>query len=80
MELIDSCSHNRAVTLYAESIGLATSFPTIPCSMSAIRMHKSEMCFRTVNEMGLSKSSLAEAIEAENKDIVVYMGEHVSKE
>ncbi|XP_061398438.1 lipase member H-A [Musca vetustissima] len=64
-----SCSHNRAVTLYAESIGLAKNFPSIPCSLKAIRMHSSSKCLDTA-----AKISVIDDVG----DGVVYMGEYVS--
>ncbi|XP_073838869.1 pancreatic lipase-related protein 2 isoform X2 [Musca autumnalis] len=61
-----SCSHNRAVTLYAESIGMPKNFPSVPCTMMAIRMRSSSKCMETASKTSWSKLS------------VVYMGEYVN--
>uniref|UniRef100_A0A1I8NTB7 Lipase domain-containing protein n=1 Tax=Stomoxys calcitrans TaxID=35570 RepID=A0A1I8NTB7_STOCA len=73
-----SCSHNRAVTLYAESIGMPRNFPALPCSLSAIRMRSSLMCLMTLSSMGSSRNALGDAINTEDRKMA-YMGEYVSK-
>ncbi|XP_058975748.1 pancreatic lipase-related protein 2 isoform X2 [Musca domestica] len=65
----NSCSHNRAVLLYAESIGLPNNFPSMPCTLKAIKMHMSSKC------MGPTPGVSVDEIG----DSVVYMGEYVSK-
>ncbi|KAM8709879.1 hypothetical protein ACLKA7_016651 [Drosophila subpalustris] len=66
-----SCSHNRAVLLYAESIGLPKSFPSISCSWKSIRSSKS--CLKKPYD------HLETAISNVDDDQVVYMGEQVSR-
>ncbi|XP_037818905.1 pancreatic triacylglycerol lipase-like [Lucilia sericata] len=73
-----SCSHNRAVILYAESIALPQNFPAIPCSLMAISMHSSDKCLQKIKDSSLSKS-LADAIAAKNDALIAYMGEGVSR-
>ncbi|XP_075163761.1 pancreatic lipase-related protein 2 isoform X2 [Haematobia irritans] len=74
----NSCSHNRAVILYAESIDLPKNFPSIPCSLSAIRMRSSFMCFMSLSSMGSDISPSVDDLSMEDREIV-YMGEYVSK-
>lgn len=69
----DSCSHNRAVQLYAESIGLPKNFPSIPCSLNAIRMRMSSVCLMNA---GVTKDS---ASEPQDQNSMVYMGESVPR-
>ncbi|KAH8302125.1 hypothetical protein KR044_003033 [Drosophila immigrans] len=59
-----SCSHNRAVLLYAESIGMPKSFPAIPCSWKSIRS---------------SRSCAGKLDTAIDDSQLVYMGEQVSR-
>ncbi|XP_037719626.1 lipase member H isoform X2 [Drosophila subpulchrella] len=64
----NSCSHNRAVMFYAESIGMPNSFPAIPCSLRAIKSRHVEDCLREKSE----------ANNTEKPDNV-FMGENVSR-
>ncbi|XP_017070912.1 lipase member H-A isoform X1 [Drosophila eugracilis] len=66
-----SCSHNRAVMFYAESIGMPKNFPAISCSLVAIKSRHAEDCLREKSE-----SKNAEKSEEEQ---TVFMGEHVSR-
>ncbi|KAM7357051.1 pancreatic triacylglycerol lipase isoform 2-T2 [Cochliomyia hominivorax] len=75
----NSCSHNRAVTLYAESIGLPQNFPAIPCPLAAIKLLSSLKCGQKVKDNRMTKSILAEAIATKNETIIAYMGDKVSK-
>ncbi|XP_001984376.2 lipase member H isoform X1 [Drosophila grimshawi] len=61
-----SCSHNRAVLFYAESIGMPKNFPAIGCGWRAIKSKSS--CSK-----GMSVS-----VANMNDDHVVYMGEQVT--
>ncbi|XP_017468684.1 PREDICTED: endothelial lipase [Rhagoletis zephyria] len=45
-----SCSHNRAVFLYAESIGQPASFPAASCTLSGIKTLNVNGCRRKVDE------------------------------
>lgn len=76
MCIADSCSHNRAVLFYAESIGLPKNFPTIPCSWKVIR--GSSSCLDHLSEFHLNNASLVEAIVNMDDGQVVYMGEQVT--
>ncbi|XP_017070913.1 lipase member H-A isoform X2 [Drosophila eugracilis] len=67
----NSCSHNRAVMFYAESIGMPKNFPAISCSLVAIKSRHAEDCLREKSE-----SKNAEKSEEEQ---TVFMGEHVSR-
>ncbi|KAH8397460.1 hypothetical protein KR222_005184 [Zaprionus bogoriensis] len=59
-----SCSHNRAVHFYAESIGLPKAFPSIPCSWKALRS---------------GSSCLQGATMADAAAQFVYMGEQLER-
>ncbi|KAL7732877.1 hypothetical protein ACLKA6_006003 [Drosophila palustris] len=72
-----SCSHNRAVLLYAESIGLPKSFPSISCSWKSIRSSKS--CLKKPYDRNINRTHLETAISNVDDDQVVYMGEQVSR-
>ncbi|XP_060658884.1 lipase member H [Drosophila nasuta] len=72
-----SCSHNRAVLLYAESIGLPKSFPSIPCSWKSIRGSRS--CAEKLSEFNLNRTELEAAIGSMDDTQVVYMGEQVAR-
>ncbi|XP_065359749.1 lipase member H-B [Calliphora vicina] len=74
-----SCSHNRAVLLYAESIALPQNFPAIPCSLAAIKTRNSGLCLQKLNKVIPTKSSLAEAIASKNDEVIAYMGEAASR-
>ncbi|KAI9587817.1 hypothetical protein GQX74_003663 [Glossina fuscipes] len=74
-----SCSHNRAVLLYAESIGLPRNFPSIPCNLHGIKSRNIGICHQEIVERGLTINSLREAIAAMDNDTVVYMGEGTPK-
>ncbi|KAH8379327.1 hypothetical protein KR009_004187 [Drosophila setifemur] len=63
-----SCSHNRAVMFYAESIGLPRNFPAIPCSLKSIKSRHAEGCLKDFSESGNP-----------DEDQMVYMGEHVNR-
>uniref|UniRef100_A0A1A9W370 Lipase domain-containing protein n=1 Tax=Glossina brevipalpis TaxID=37001 RepID=A0A1A9W370_9MUSC len=73
-----SCSHNRAVLLYAESIGLPRNFPSIPCSLHGIKSRNVGICQQKIVEQGLTVTSLREAIANMRNETVVYMGEAAS--
>ncbi|XP_017029819.1 lipase member H-A isoform X2 [Drosophila kikkawai] len=62
----NSCSHNRAVMFYAESIGMPRNFPAISCSFQAIKSRRVESCLKDNTEI----------IE---EDRFIYMGEHVNR-
>lgn len=79
MHLSDSCSHNRAVILYAESIAAPFNFPAIPCSMHAIRMRSTNLCGQKIKENGLTKVAIADAIAEKNEQVIAYMGENVGR-
>ncbi|XP_052846958.1 lipase member H isoform X2 [Drosophila gunungcola] len=67
----NSCSHNRAVLFYAESIGMKRNFPAISCSLSAIKSRHVDNCFKDKsqsNKIGLG-----------DEDQTVFMGEHVNR-
>ncbi|XP_004519163.2 endothelial lipase [Ceratitis capitata] len=64
-----SCSHDRAVFLYAESIGQPQNFPSISCTLNAIKMLNVSNCHWKV------KSIRNEAVLGE----MAFMGEEVSK-
>ncbi|XP_026833280.1 lipase member H-A isoform X2 [Drosophila erecta] len=66
----NSCSHNRAVMFYAESVGMPDNFPAISCSLGAIKSRRVEDCLREK-----SKSSAGNASEYQT----VFMGEHVNR-
>ncbi|KAH8365832.1 hypothetical protein KR093_005247 [Drosophila rubida] len=65
-----SCSHNRAVSLYAESIGLPKSFPAIACSWKSIR--SSSSCAEKLTDFNLNSTELDDTQ-------LVYMGEQVAR-
>ncbi|XP_017956665.1 lipase member H isoform X1 [Drosophila navojoa] len=71
-----SCSHNRAVFFYAESVGMPRNFPAIPCSWKVIKSSRS--CLDHLSEFHLSNASLAEAIANMDDGQVAYMGEQVT--
>ncbi|XP_022215493.2 lipase member H isoform X2 [Drosophila obscura] len=62
----NSCSHNRAVMFYAESIGMPRNFPAIPCSLKAIRSRHVNSCLR-------------ERSESVDDSEVVFMGEQARR-
>ncbi|XP_016964985.1 lipase member H-A isoform X2 [Drosophila biarmipes] len=64
----NSCSHNRAVMFYAESIGMSKNFPAIRCSLKAIKSRHVEDCLREKSQ----------ANNTDNADSV-FMGENVSR-
>ncbi|XP_039966501.1 endothelial lipase [Bactrocera tryoni] len=66
-----SCSHNRAVFLYAESIGQPKSFPAISCTLNGIKMLNTNNCRKKVKTAALK----GEMDDSE----VVFMGEEVSR-
>ncbi|XP_034137210.1 lipase member H isoform X2 [Drosophila guanche] len=67
----NSCSHNRAVMFYAESIGMPQNFPTIPCSLKAIKSRHVESCLR--------ESSRPSQNGTKSDSEVVFMGEQLSR-
>ncbi|XP_064548944.1 pancreatic lipase-related protein 2 isoform X2 [Drosophila montana] len=73
----NSCSHNRAVLFYAESIGLPRNFPSIPCSWKAIR--SSSSCLKGLAAFNLNSTALELAIGNMDEGQVVYMGEQVTR-
>lgn len=74
--LADSCSHNRAVLFYAESVGLPKSFPSIPCSWKGLQGGRS--CLDRLGDFHLERTQLEAAISSMDDAQVVYMGEQVS--
>ncbi|XP_039486205.1 lipase member H-A isoform X2 [Drosophila santomea] len=66
----NSCSHNRAVMFFAESVGMPENFPAISCSLAAIKSRRVEDCLREK-----SKASTGNANEYQT----VFMGEHVNR-
>ncbi|KAH8385323.1 hypothetical protein KR200_010680 [Drosophila serrata] len=66
-----SCSHNRAVLFYAESIGMPQNFPAISCNFQAIKSRRIESC---VKERLATNNT-----ETIPEDRVIYMGEHVDR-
>lgn len=77
ISLIDSCSHNRAVLFYAESIGLPKSFPSIPCSWRALQSSRS--CLDRLADFNVDRGQLEAAIGGMDEAQVVYMGEQVNR-
>ncbi|XP_017127814.1 lipase member H-A isoform X2 [Drosophila elegans] len=67
----NSCSHNRAVLFYAESIGMKRNFPAISCSLRAIKSRHVDNCFTDKSQS--NKIGLGE------EDQTVFMGEHVNR-
>ncbi|XP_037946479.1 lipase member H-A-like [Teleopsis dalmanni] len=74
-----SCSHNRAVVLYAESIELPKNFPALPCPLSSIQFRNLDVCLTKLSQNDLNLTSLVEAISKMDETQVVYMGEEVSR-
>ncbi|XP_016971055.2 lipase member H-A isoform X1 [Drosophila rhopaloa] len=66
-----SCSHNRAVMFYAESIGMKNNFPAISCSLRAIKSRQVKNCLKDKSES--NKTGI------DDKDQTVFMGEHVNQ-
>ncbi|XP_032290908.1 pancreatic lipase-related protein 2 isoform X2 [Drosophila virilis] len=73
----NSCSHNRAVLFYAESIGLPRNFASIPCSWKAIR--SSSSCLKGLAAFDLNSTAIELAIGNMDDGQVVYMGEQVTR-
>lgn len=65
--------------LYAESISMPQNFPSIPCSLTAIKNRSANVCLQEIRDSGVSKRSLAEAKADKKVDVIAYMGEGVSK-
>ncbi|XP_067648300.1 lipase member H [Eurosta solidaginis] len=66
-----SCSHNRAVFLFAESIGQPKNFPAISCSLSTLKTLNLNNCRKKIKR-GVLNSDV-------DDNAVVFMGEEVSK-
>ncbi|XP_054733636.1 lipase member H [Anastrepha obliqua] len=66
-----SCSHNRAVFLYAESIGQPKNFPAISCTLNGIKALNVNGCRRKLK-------TGAPNLAVDDSE-VVYMGEEVSR-
>ncbi|XP_068143233.1 endothelial lipase [Drosophila tropicalis] len=64
-----SCSHNRAVLFYAESIGLPKNFPAIRCPLKSIKSRNLNGCLQYQN------ASIGDMDESQ----LIYMGEKASK-
>lgn len=77
LPIADSCSHNRAVLFYAESIGLPKSFPSIPCSWKALQGGRS--CLDRLADFNVDRGELEAAIGSMDEAQVVYMGEQVTR-
>ncbi|XP_017842052.1 lipase member H-A isoform X2 [Drosophila busckii] len=73
----NSCSHNRAVLFYAESIGLPKNFPAIPCRWQQLRAGNN--CWAHLQEANLNSSRLQQAISSMDVSQVVYMGEQLTR-
>ncbi|KAH8317249.1 hypothetical protein KR074_007466 [Drosophila pseudoananassae] len=63
-----SCSHNRAVMFFAESIGVPQNFPAIPCSLESIKSRQIDGCIKKISGSG-----------GIDENQVVYMGENVNR-
>ncbi|XP_017135824.1 lipase member I isoform X1 [Drosophila miranda] len=71
-----SCSHNRAVMFYAESIGMPHNFPAIPCSLKAIKSRHVDSCLREARSRPSQSGTASEnMVDSEG----VFMGEQVSR-
>ncbi|XP_034655308.1 lipase member H-A isoform X1 [Drosophila subobscura] len=70
-----SCSHNRAVMFYAESIGMPQNFPAIPCSLKAIKSRHVDSCLRESSRSSHNGTKSEKLDDSE----VVFMGEQVSR-
>ncbi|KAH8268733.1 hypothetical protein KR018_000444 [Drosophila ironensis] len=63
-----SCSHNRAVVFFAESIGMPQNFPAIPCSLNSIKSRQVDGCLKELSASGTL-----------DEDRMAYMGEQVNR-
>ncbi|XP_017058058.1 lipase member H-A isoform X2 [Drosophila ficusphila] len=65
----NSCSHNRAVLFYAESIGMPNNFPAVSCSLRSIKSRRVEECLRRKSK----------TTEMSDEDRTIFMGEYVNQ-
>ncbi|XP_030385839.1 pancreatic lipase-related protein 2 [Scaptodrosophila lebanonensis] len=74
-----SCSHNRAVLFYAESIGMPKNFPAMPCTLKDIKGRNIKGCLKKTSELNSNSSAIEAADAATDETQAVYMGEHVTR-